>query len=231
MITWSHKLYGLCSPVLGIFERKGTPQEPSEHAAPSRQPYSVIIFGLGRFGTAIGLRLAARGVRILGIDFNPLAVRRWHALGLKAEFGDATDPQFVAELPLRGAEWRVSTVPIHPDGLTQEDARTTLIQLARAEGFRGRIATAAHSCHDRQVSSVPVQTWFWSRSRMPQTPAVDLLCGADPVDPTLIPALASEDACRSRATSRQPKGPPYDHRSGPSLERTQPHRRRLPCRA
>ncbi|MFN7024696.1 MAG: cation:proton antiporter [Pseudorhizobium sp.] len=194
MITWSHKLYGLCSPVLGIFERQGTPREPSEHAAPGRQPYSVIIFGLGRFGTAIGLRLAARGVRILGIDFNPLAVRRWHALGLEAEFGDATDPQFVAELPLRGAEWMVSTVPIHPGGLTQEDARTTLIQLARTEGFHGRIATAAHSSHDRQDliragADLVLEPFQDAADR-----AVDLLCGADPVDPTLIPALASEDS-------------------------------------
>ena len=106
---------------------------------------------MARFGTAIGLRLKKRGIRVLGVDFNPLAVRRWRDLGMEAEFGDATDPEIVAELPFRATEWLVSTIPTHPTGLIHEYTRRTLIQLARAAGFTGRIAAASHSPGDAGV--------------------------------------------------------------------------------
>mgnify|MGYP001348226122 CR=1 FL=1 len=102
MITYSHRLYALFEPWLGWFERKGTPREPNEMGPHLSNGYAIIIFGLGRFGTAIGMRLKRRGISVLGVDFNPMAIRRWRALGLEAEFGDATDPEFVAELPLGG---------------------------------------------------------------------------------------------------------------------------------
>ncbi len=69
--------------VLGVFERKGTPRELPESELDRGDDYEVIIFGLGRFGTAIGLRLSKLGLQVLGIDFNPFAVRRWRELGLK----------------------------------------------------------------------------------------------------------------------------------------------------
>ncbi|WP_246020463.1 cation:proton antiporter [Aliigemmobacter aestuarii] len=192
MITFSHHLYALFEPWLGIFERKGTPREPSEAGSHTISSFQVIIFGLGRFGTAIGIRLRKRGVRVLGVDFNPLAVRRWRELGLEAEFGDATDAEFVAELPLRGVVWLVSTVPIHPTGLSHEDARRTLIQLARTAGFTGRIAAASHSPHDTEMM-------FGSGADMVLEPfqdaadrAVELLCGAEEEERTEIPEIATE---------------------------------------
>lgn len=138
-------------PLLGVFERKGTPREPFEARAREASRYNVIVFGLGRFGTAIGLRLKKRGIRVLGVDFNPQAVRRWQDLGLDANFGDASDPEFVAELPFRWAEWMVSTVPIYPTGLSHEDTRRTLFQLARSSGFTGRIAAASLGTVDTEV--------------------------------------------------------------------------------
>ncbi|MDO8884678.1 MAG: hypothetical protein U0934_00070 [Pseudotabrizicola sp.] len=79
MITYSHQLYGRSEPLLGIFERKNTTREPIEAGAHAPSGYRIIIFGLGRFGTAIGLRLHERGIRMLGVDFNPQAVRRCSA--------------------------------------------------------------------------------------------------------------------------------------------------------
>jgi Kef-type K+ transport system membrane component KefB len=91
MITYSHQLYALCEPSSASSSagarRASLPRRRIQAAG-----YPVIVFGLGRFGTAIGMRLARRGVRVLGVDFNPLAVRRWRELGLEAEFGDATIP-------------------------------------------------------------------------------------------------------------------------------------------
>ncbi|SSC70024.1 unnamed protein product [Ciceribacter sp. T2.26MG-112.2] len=41
-----------CELWLGVFERKGTPKEPSETASHSDQSGQIILFGLGRFGSA-----------------------------------------------------------------------------------------------------------------------------------------------------------------------------------
>ncbi|TGD63687.1 sodium:proton exchanger [Tabrizicola sp. WMC-M-20] len=192
MITYSHQIYTVFEPLLGVFERKGTPREPSDVGAHATSGYKVIIFGLGRFGTAIGLRLKKRGIRVLGVDFNPQAVRRWRDLGLEADFGDASDPEFVAELPFRGAEWMVSTVPIHPTGLSHEDTRRTLIQLARSAGFSGRMAAASHSAGDTEVlfgagADLVLEPFQDAADR-----AVDLLCGATEEQRTEFPEIAAE---------------------------------------
>ena len=192
MITYSHQLYAVFEPLLGIFERKGTPREPSDAGTHQARGYQVIIFGLGRFGTAIGLRLKKRGIRVLGVDFNPQAVRRWRDLGLEADFGDASDPELVAELPFRGAEWMVSTVPIHPAGLSHEDTRRTLIQLTRSAGFTGRIAAASQSAGDTEALfgagvNMVLEPFLDAADR-----AVDLLCGATQEERTEFPKIAAE---------------------------------------
>ena len=193
LITYSHHLYALFAPFLDMFERKGTPREPTEAAAQGPDGPRVILFGLGRFGTAIGLRLKARGVRVLGVDFNPHAVRRWRDLGLEAEFGDATDPEFVAELPLERAVWVVSTVPIHPTGLSHEDARSTLIQLVRAAGYGGRIAVTSHQAAETAALLGAGADMVLEPFQDAADRAADLLCGAPEQARTDIPPIAMED--------------------------------------
>lgn len=193
MITYSHQLYAVFEPLIGVFERRGTPREPSDAGLHREDGYKVIVFGLGRFGTAIGIRLKKRNIRVLGVDFNPLAVRRWRELGLETEFGDATDPEFVAELPLSRAEWIVSTVPIHPTGLSHEDTRTTLIQLTRTSGFKGRIAVSSHHVQDTQElfasgADIVLEPFQDAADR-----AVELLCGAPEEERTEIPAIETEE--------------------------------------
>jgi len=192
MITYSHQLYAVFEPLLGIFERRGSPREPLGAGAHNASAYQVIIFGLGRFGTAIGLRLKKRGIRVLGVDFNPQAVRRWRDLGLEADFGDASDPEFVADLPFRGAEWMVSTVPIHPAGLSHEDTRRTLIQLARSAGFAGRMAAASHSGGDSEVLSGAGVDLVLEPFQDAADRAVELLCGAAGEERTEFPEIAAE---------------------------------------
>lgn len=192
MITYSHQLYAVFEPLLGIFERKGTPREPSDAGTHQARGYQVIIFGLGRFGTAIGLRLKKRGIRVLGVDFNPQAVQRWRDLGLEADFGDASDPEFVAELPFRGAEWMISTVPIHPTGLSHEDTRRTLIQLTRSAGFTGRIAAASQSVGDTEALFGAGVDLVLEPFQDAADRAVDLLCGATEEERTEFPEIAAE---------------------------------------
>lgn len=192
MITYSHQLYALFEPLLGVFERTGTPREPEE-SAPSRvAPYDILIFGLGRFGTAIGMRLRHRGLRVLGVDFNPLAVRRWRSLGLTARYGDTTDPEFIAGLPLGNAKWVVSTIPVHATGLTHEDARRTMIQGVRAASFTGRIAVTSHHQTDTEKLMASGADIVLEPFQDAADRAVELFTGGEIIERTEFPELETE---------------------------------------
>ncbi len=143
MITFSHRLYGVFEPALSIFERRHPKAEPDGSAKIDR-PYDVIVFGLGRYGLGIASALRDSGKRILGVDFSPEAVGNAKGMGFDAVFGDATDPEFLAHLPLMRAEWLVMAVPEHDTGVTHDDPRHALLKAVRDLGFEGNIAVAAH---------------------------------------------------------------------------------------
>jgi Kef-type K+ transport system membrane component KefB len=194
MITYSHHLYDRVEPLLGIFERRETRREPLEAIPGGRAAYDILIFGLGRFGTAIGMRLKARGLSVMGVDFSPAAVQRWRSLGLDAQFGDAGDPEFVSELPLAGAKWLVSTVPVHMPGLSIEDARRTLIQLSRLAGFAGRVAIASRSEGEQGAIGEAGADLVLEPFQDGADRAVDLICGDSERERTRFPAIPSETA-------------------------------------
>ncbi|MGQ2902400.1 MAG: cation:proton antiporter [Neoaquamicrobium sediminum] len=147
MITYSHRLYALCEPLLWPFERRTSHREQAADSTTGAR-YDVILFGLGRFGTAIGSRLAVTGAKVLGIDFNPQAVRQARALGMDAEFGDASDAEFLASLPLEHTDIVVSSTPAHETGVTHDDARLQLVGALRASGYGGRIALTSHKAQE-----------------------------------------------------------------------------------
>ena len=80
----------------------------------------------------------------LPIYFSPQAIRNARALGYDVVFGDATDPEFLAHLPLSRAQWLVVAVPEHATGVTHEDPRQALLKAVRDLGYPGKIAVAAH---------------------------------------------------------------------------------------
>ena len=143
MITFSHQLYALFEPVLAVFERREPAAEPAAEAG-AGQGHDVILFGLGRYGRGIAAALRDSGLRVLGVDFSPEAVRHARAQGYDAVFGDATDPEFLAHLPLQRARWLVLAVPEHDTGLTHDDARHALLAAVQELGFAGKVAVAAH---------------------------------------------------------------------------------------
>ncbi len=143
MITYSHQLYRVVEPVLGPFERRGAGGH-EDAWQPGDESYDAIVFGLGRYGSAIAAELDEAGMKVLGVDFNPVAVRQARDHGLDVLFGDATDPEFIAHLPLAGVDWAVSAVPEHDTGVTHDDPRRSLVHSLRAAGFGGRTAVAIH---------------------------------------------------------------------------------------
>ena len=148
-ITYGHQLFRLLERALTLFERRGTPREREPEPTAPEGAFDVILFGLGRFGGAIGQRLEAQGTRVLGIDFNPAAVRLWRQEGFAGAYGDASDPEFIGHLPLESVQWVVTSVPEPVAGVTHDDTRLALIHALRAHGFRGRVAVTCHRLRDR----------------------------------------------------------------------------------
>ncbi|MCC6303876.1 MAG: cation:proton antiporter [Rhodobacteraceae bacterium] len=145
MITWSNLLYDWLEPFLGPFERRRPHGEAAEAAmAPEAAArHDFVIIGLGGYGTRIGLGLEAAGFGVLGIDFDPEALRHWRQRGLDAVFGDATDPEFIAQLPLEAVKVVVLAVSREPGVLTEASAPMSLLHGLQAAGYRGAVALCA----------------------------------------------------------------------------------------
>ena len=145
MITYSQALYRRLEPLLGFFERKIPHREESiDCIADSKQNYDVILFGLGRYGSAIAERLKKKNFKILAIDFNPEEVQHWSKLGYDAMYGDVCDQSFIEDLPLTGVKWAISALSQHHHGLAHEDPRLVLINGLKSQNFQGKIVMNTH---------------------------------------------------------------------------------------
>ena len=151
MITYSHQLYALFAPALGAFERRRALREPQPDEAETAGRFDAVVFGHGRFGSAIAQRLRSAGRRVLCVDFNPVELRRARAEGFAAIFGDASDPAFVADLPLSGARWVIAATPSHAGGVTHDDPRRSLLQALASIGFAGQVAVTVRWATERQA--------------------------------------------------------------------------------
>ncbi len=144
MITYSHHLFAVFEPWLGAFERPSPFRERTPDAVGADEgAYDVIVFGLGRFGRSIGTGLRARGLRVLGVDFDPEALAAWSRLGLDARFGDATDAEAPAHLPLAGVRAVVAAVTRTNGPLTEAHPQLALLHGLRAARFEGRVVLSA----------------------------------------------------------------------------------------
>jgi len=185
MISYSHRLYAVAEPFLGVFERRRPAAEEVTPAAGGGR-VDAVVFGLGRYGGAIAERLGARGWRVVGVDFDPSVVRRWRELGLDVVFGDASDPELLRHLPLAGARWVVAAVPEHVGGLALEDPRRALLNGLAEQAFTGRVALAVqHDESARALGGAGVDLLL-SPFRDAADQAVDLIFGKDQPSPTPI---------------------------------------------
>lgn len=189
MITYSHWLYERMGPLLVLIDKgHGTSEEKSAVDVGSTAP-EVIVFGVGRYGGAIMQRLMNRGTRALGIDFDPVAAAAWRKAGLNVVYGDATDPEYVAHLPLAGATYAVATMPDHSASLTQDDPRLALAAALRGAGYGGHIAAVCHQPAMRPALEAAGISLVLEPFQDAAEEATDLILGAvkplriDPHDP------------------------------------------------
>jgi Kef-type K+ transport system membrane component KefB len=150
MILYSHKLYRLLEPYLGWFERH-RPHRENAAEVPSGARYDVILYGVGRYGREIARALESSRASVLAVDFDPEAVEVWRRGGRAGIYGDATDPEFTAGLPLTDVSWVIIAMPPPPTGLVHEDARIVVMNALRAVGYSGRIAVRSHGLEDARA--------------------------------------------------------------------------------
>ncbi len=144
MILCSHLIYERIAPWLGVFERKQTYRETGGDKE-EENGCNIILFGLGRFGSAIARELQRRGHCVLGVDFNPELLRRQQEYGYEVRFGDAEDPEFLATLPLAQVDWVISSV-------RDKEANLALLHGLHDFGYEKHVVVTAHN--DREAEQL-----------------------------------------------------------------------------
>lgn len=110
LITYSHEIFKKVEPILNIFG-KDKCKSPREHDI----KYDVLVFGYHRLGWKICEGLKKMGVSFAVIDFDPFAIHKLQERKIPVFFGDATDVEFLCEIPLAHANMIISTFPVADD--------------------------------------------------------------------------------------------------------------------
>lgn len=141
LILYSHSIYDRLAPALSLFERRDPTR--NDTASPTAD-VDVIVYGHGRFGTALVDRLVAHHLHVLVVDWDPRALRADpNEQSVAVVYGDAESATFPASLPLSSARVVVSTLP-------RAESGTALVHNLRRNGYRGPIIVTAQYEHDHQ---------------------------------------------------------------------------------
>jgi Kef-type K+ transport system membrane component KefB len=142
MILYSNRLYARVEPWLGPFERRHPHRELAvEERARALREARVVVLGMGRLGRRIAAGLQAAGVRVVGVDFDPEAVRRAEEADITVYPGDASDPEVIQALPGGPETYLISTVP-------KAEPALALWQGLKQTGNRAEVLVAAFSDRD-----------------------------------------------------------------------------------
>jgi Trk K+ transport system NAD-binding subunit len=107
--------------------------------------FDVIVIGLGRFGSNIAHGLRQEGWSVLGIDFDPDTVRGGPRRDYPVLFGDATDPEFLKDLPVQPGQWVVNAWRVRPEGAAGGNTILVMLKTLKAQGYPGRVAVTAQT--------------------------------------------------------------------------------------
>ena len=88
---------------------------------------------------------------MIGIDFDPEAVRELQRRGLPVLFGDGEDPDFLETLPLRQVRWVITTFP-------QWESNRALLHALRSVHYQGHVVAAVRdAAHGRALAEAGVE--------------------------------------------------------------------------
>ena len=147
-ISYNNVLHNLLEQRFS-FMRSSSKEYKDEDTTPD-ESYDVIVFGMGRYGTAIARQLQSHGARVLGVDFDPQAVTNAEESGVPCLYGDAADPDFAEHLPLGKVHTIVFAFHHYISGPLITDLRLTLADNLRSHGYKGHIAATTHHAHLNQ---------------------------------------------------------------------------------
>jgi len=134
LILFSDKLYKFLSPFLHLLEFRKLQTKNSKKG----KDIEAIVFGYKRAGPEFIKILDKFKIRFLIIDFNPETVAKAEHLGLKAEYGDASDVEFISELPLKSVKIVISTIDDY-------ETNMILVRAYRRENPQGIFISMADS--------------------------------------------------------------------------------------
>jgi Kef-type K+ transport system membrane component KefB len=135
LIMYSHQIYEVVAPALGIFEKVNPYREVDEKKITNKK-FDVIIFGLGMYGNNIAKSLENKGFTVFGVDFDPRSVKRWNRKGRFAQYGDADDPELMEILP-GDTQCMISTLP-------DKQVNLALIKYLKTADYKGKIAVTSY---------------------------------------------------------------------------------------
>lgn len=106
LITYNHQIYKYFLPWFHLF---GADKHKNKNE--SEDIFDVIVFGYHRLGWKICEALAEMKVSFAVVDFNPAALKKLQDRNIPHFFGDATEIDFLCDLPIDRAKMIISTMP------------------------------------------------------------------------------------------------------------------------
>ncbi len=150
-ITYNTVLHEMLERHLPLKDRKTVKYPEETENYPLVGKYDVIVFGLGRYGSAMARKFQENGQTVLGVDFDPMAVRAAGKANIHAIYGDAADPELPITLPLHKARVVVFAFHHYFTGPMTTDLRHTLAHILRDHGYKGHIAATSHNPDQNQA--------------------------------------------------------------------------------
>ncbi len=138
MILYSDPLYKLLSKPLRIFERENPYRESNIESGHAPLAIDAILIGLGNYGSGVADYMLQRRKTIIGVDFDPGALKKWRDRGVPVFYGDMSDPEIQDQLPLKRARWVVSTI-------RSAELNVSLAGFLKSLGYNGKIALTAQN--------------------------------------------------------------------------------------
>jgi len=106
MITYSERLFSFLSPILSIFEKRNTQEMELTVSNPE-----LVLFGHNRIGYDFLRTFQSMKRPYLLIDYDPQVIEKMQQSNVPAEYGDASDIEFLRLMNFSKIKLAVSTIP------------------------------------------------------------------------------------------------------------------------
>ena len=145
LILYSKQIYSRIAPHLSVFERSVPDKGIVDHVR--GDPYDAVVIGGGRFGGSIASSLLAdMDARVLVVDHDPQVLHKWRGRGAESLYGDISEPELIAVIPLTDVRVVICAIP-------DLSVNLTVLDSLRRMGYSGIIALTALSKREAVVLS------------------------------------------------------------------------------